>query len=388
VSKYSQFLILIGLFISTPAFAQDEIRYYVTIGAFGKPDNAKRLVKKAKAQGYKASYALNPAKKLHYVYILNSVEKRKSFLQAIKLRVETEYKDAWVFIGKLEDGETKPVVPVVEEKPKPIETIPEVKAKEPDPIVAIDSSQITKPIEAPVITKPTGRPFYIKLINEADGSEVKSGEVHIQEAVKATQYQAFKPGEIIYLDPPKNPRGSYALITQVAGYKPVNLVFNYQSPIAEKGGQDEFILEIPVTKAKKGDYVDFANVKFLKNASILQPAAQNELDGLVDLLKENLRYKIKVHGFVNGDQSREAFTRGPNSSFFGANPTADITTKKMSAKELSTHRAETVRDYLISQGIDASRISVKGEGGKIPLYPEGGSQGPLNDRVEIEFTKH
>ena len=54
---------------------------------------------------------------------------------------------------------------------------------------------------------------------------------------------------------------------------------------------------------------------------------------------------------------------------------------------LGERRAQAVKQYLISQGIGAKRISVKGEGGKIPLYPEGGTLGQYNDRVEIEFIK-
>jgi outer membrane protein OmpA-like peptidoglycan-associated protein len=109
---------------------------------------------------------------------------------------------------------------------------------------------------------------------------------------------------------------------------------------------------------------------------------------VVDLLKENPKYKIKIHGHVNGNQDRESFTRGPNSSFFATNPSADVDLKKMSPKDLSLSRAETVRDYLVSQGIEKERISVKGEGGRIPLYPTGGTLGLLNDRIEIEFIKH
>jgi outer membrane protein OmpA-like peptidoglycan-associated protein len=60
---------------------------------------------------------------------------------------------------------------------------------------------------------------------------------------------------------------------------------------------------------------------------------------------------------------------------------------KFSAKELTTERAATVKAYLVSQGIDASRIDTKGEGGKIPLYPGGGTLAQYNDRIEIEITK-
>ena len=313
------------------------------------------------------------------------------------MRVETEYKDAWVFVGRLGEGTDTPEpvveVPVVEVKPEPVIPTPivEVKPVEQEPTPLIDSTTITKPIEKPiekpVVKKPAGKPFYFKLVNSADGTEVKSGEVHVQEAVKATQYQSFKPGDVIYLEAPKNKRGSYTVVTQVPGYSPISTVFNYQDPAGDKGSQDEVVIELPMTKAKRGDYIDFNNVKFFKNASILQPAAQNELDGLVDLMKEDPKYKIKIHGHVNDTKERESFVRGPKSAFFATNSAADKS-GRMSAKELSTLRAETVKDYLISQGISADRISTKGEGGKIPIYPEGGTLGPLNDRVEIEFIRH
>ncbi len=372
------------------SIAQESRNYYVTIGVFSRADNVNRLIEKANKEGLTAQSASRVGSNLNYVYVLATTEKRKAYALSVKLRAETEYKDAWVFEGSLGEVPVAEVIePAVEKKEEPIV---ETKPLEPEIKPAIDSSTFAKPIEKPiepiVEKKPAGKPFYFKLRNVADNSEVKSGEVHVQEAVRATQYQAFKPGEVVYLEAPKNKRGSYTVVTQIPGYSPLSTVFNYENPAGEKGSSDEVIIELPVTKAKKGDYVDFNNVKFFKNSSILQAGSQNELDGLVDLMKENVKYKVKIHGHVNGTQSRECFVRGANSSFFGTNPSADKTEKNMSSKDLSTLRAETVKDYLLSQGIDASRISTKGEGGKIPLYPEGGSLGPLNDRIEIEFTKN
>jgi outer membrane protein OmpA-like peptidoglycan-associated protein len=374
-------------------FSQTDQQYYVTIGVFANPNNANRLVDKATKQGYSPAHSVRTLKKLNYVYILKTTDKRKAYAQAIKLRVETEYKDAWVFDGTFDDTPVAIVLPPpVKEEPvveiKPIE-------KTPEPAPAIDSAALVKPIEviekpveAPVVAKPTGKAFYFKLINGADGSEVKSGEVHLQESAKDTQFQVFKPGEIVYLETPKNKRGSYTVVTQVAGYGNISTVFDYENPAGEVGSGNEVIIEVPVTKAKKGDYIDFNNVKFFKNASILLPASQTELDGVVDLLKENPKYKIKIHGHVNGTYSRDSFTRGEKSEFFATNVTVDKITKNMSAKDLSTARAESISDYLISQSIEADRISVKGEGGKISIYPEQGSLGVLNDRIEIEFVKH
>jgi outer membrane protein OmpA-like peptidoglycan-associated protein len=398
MKKLFPFLALVFSLLHHSSIAQENLNYYVTIGVFAKTDNVNRLIEKANKEGLTAQSANRVGSNLNYVYVLATTEKRKAYALAVKLRAETEYKDTWVFEGSLGEVPVAEVIePAVEKKEEPVvekkdEPVVEIKPLEPEIKPAIDSSTLVKPIEKPiepiVEKKPAGKPFYFKLRNVADNSEVKSGEVHVQEAVRATQYQAFKPGEVVYLEAPKNKRGSYTVVTQVPGYSPLSTVFNYQNPAGEKGSSDEVIIELPVTKAKKGDYVDFNNVKFFKNSSILQAGSQNELDGLVDLMKENVKYKLKIHGHVNGTQSRECFVRGANSSFFATNPSADKTEKNMSPKDLSTLRAETVKDYLLSQGIDASRISTKGEGGKIPLYPEGGSLGPLNDRIEIEFTKN
>ncbi|MBI3221213.1 MAG: OmpA family protein [Bacteroidetes bacterium] len=392
-------LILFFLFItglSFTSYSQQTKHFYATIGVFIKESNAKNLAEKANQQGYAARYGQKVNGNLYYVYVLSTDDKPVAEALVAKLRAETEYKLAWIFNGLLE-GDTTPNVPVIETKPIEPTPVPVVTPAE-TPVIStpkIDSAATTpiqKPIEKveekPVVKKPAGKAFYFKLISEKDGSEIKSGEVHIMESSTATQYQSFKPGEVVYLAAPKNKNGTYTIATQVPGYAQATVNLDYQNPAETKGASEEAIIEIAVPKAKKGDYIDFANVKFFKNSSILQPVSQGELDGVVDLLKENLNYKIKIHGHVNGTQDRESFTRGPNSSFFATSPSADVAHKKMSAKDLSEARAECVRDYLVSQGIDKERISVKGEGGRIPLYPTGGTLGLLNDRVEIEFVKH
>jgi outer membrane protein OmpA-like peptidoglycan-associated protein len=419
MKKLYSLLSFLLVFSTIPSFGQDSTRYYVTIGAFSKVENATRFVETVGKQGLDAKYALHPKNKLNFVYVLNTTNKREAFALAIKLRVETEHKETWVYVGSFAEENFVKIVPTVEEKPLEPDTKPadstqlakqpeEIKPQpETNPVIdstqmvkpeegktpAIDSTQMAKPVVDSVaseshLKKHTGRPFYFKLIKSTDGSEIKTGQVHVQEALNATQYQAFNVGEVIYLEAPKNNRRSYTVVTQVPGYSPVTTVFDYQSISQTKTPEQEVIVELPMTKAKRGDYIDFNEVKFYKNAAILYPSSQNELDGVVDLMKENAKYKIKIHGHVNGAQVRESFLRGPNSSFFAPNPSADQTIKGMSDKALSLARAETVRDYLISQGIDVSRISVKGEGGRIPLYPEGGSYGHLNDRVEIEFIRN
>jgi outer membrane protein OmpA-like peptidoglycan-associated protein len=365
------------------------------IGAFRVVDNAARFTASANRNGFTAQYAIHAQRKLYYVYLLNTPDKKKAYNFLIKIKVETNYKDAWVYSGKLGTGEE----PKPEPKPEPkVESKIEPKI-EPvvEPIISpvikdsvkieapkIDSSLLKKP--KPVeVKKPKGKPFYIRVISKADGKEL-FGNLQLQEP-GATQYQAVKSGEIIYLEAPRNKKGTYNVVAQLPGYKQSNLVFSYSSPTAEKGWQSEEIVTLNLDKAKKGDYIDFNNVHFFKNTSIMQPESQNELDGLVNLLKENPKYKIKIYGHCNGKQDRETYTMGTSTKFFAMDPKGNKK-QTISSKELSLARAETIKAYLTQQGIDADRVATKGEGGKIPLYPEGGTLGQYNDRVEIEFVKN
>ena len=72
-------------------------------------------------------------------------------------------------------------------------------------------------------------------------------------------------------------------------------------------------------------------------------------------MKENAKYRIKIHGHCNGKQNREIIVRGSSQKFFAMDPGANKK-ETMSAKVLSEERANAVKAYLVSQGIDASRV--------------------------------
>lgn len=356
----------------------------MTIGVFAVHDNAIRYTARANKMGFSCQYAINPPRKLYYVYLLQTADRRKAYAFYIKVRAESEFKDAWLFLGHL--GEE----PVVEVKKVPEVILPVVEekkdsvVKEPPPVVKVDTPKVI-----PVVKKVAkGKFITFRFINAENGNEVR-GEIHFAESNKATQYQAFKADEMIDLPAPRNTGGVWFITTIAPGYKTLQTTFNYKDPLPVSSGtgpDGELIVPLSLTRAKRGDYIEFNNVSFYRNSVIMQPRSQAELDGLVDLMKEHVNYKVRVHGHCNGNEQRDIFTLGTSTKFFESDPSNQK--KSGSAKELTELRAEAVRRYMVSQGIVVERILTKGEGGKMMVYPQTSVYANYNDRVEVEVVRH
>ena len=72
-------------------------------------------------------------------------------------------------------------------------------------------------------------------------------------------------------------------------------------------------------------------------------------------------------------------------NFFSLNDTKD---GFGSAKELSEQRADVIRKYLISNGIDQSRIEIKAWGGKRSIHDKHSARAQENVRVEVEILEN
>ncbi|CAN5330802.1 hypothetical protein BH10BAC4_BH10BAC4_24410 [soil metagenome] len=362
--------------------------YYATIGVFAIQENAVHFTAKANKAGFSCQYAINPERKLYYVYLLQTTERRKAFSFVIKLKAESEFKDAWVFIGHLGEDAT----PRVEEKPpvieQPVVVIEEKPVVETPLIVtvpAIDSSTIVKPVAKKVAK---GKFFIFRFLNDENGNEVR-GELHFSESKSSTQYQAYKANEMIDVPAPRNSAGSIFITTVAPGYKVLETTIDFKDPLPSTSGtgpDGEFIIPLHLIRAKRGDYIEFNNVSFYRNSVIMQPAFKDEMDGLADLMKENKNYKVKIHGHCNGTESRDIVTLGTSTKFFETD--AGNVKIQGSAKELTVLRAEAARRYLVGQGIEVERILSRGEGGKEMVYPQNSVYANYNDRIEVEVVKH
>lgn len=140
-----------------------------------------------------------------------------------------------------------------------------------------------------------------------------------------------------------------------------------------------------VMSMKKGEMETLDYIFFYKDASVLRPESKYEVDRLVKNLKEYPNVKIRIHGHTNGNDKGKIIRRSNTSTdFFSLENTVE---DWGSAKELSEERANAIRDYLIANGINKDRMTVKAWGGKKPLYPVDDIKAEANVRVEIEVVK-
>jgi outer membrane protein OmpA-like peptidoglycan-associated protein len=127
------------------------------------------------------------------------------------------------------------------------------------------------------------------------------------------------------------------------------------------------------------------NVYFFKDAAIMRPESRFEVNSLLDMLNENPKYKIKLHGHTNGGAAGKIISMAKDSdNFFSLNKTKD---GFGSAKQLSESRADIIRNYMISKGIEPSRMEVKAWGGKRPLQDKHSARAQENVRVEVEILE-
>jgi outer membrane protein OmpA-like peptidoglycan-associated protein len=331
----------------------------------------------------------DPPKAKDHVVVEKSVEKKEN-----KPTTQPKKNKTRLAVKAEKKGTVKKPTKVFHPIKKTAKKTPPVKKplKKPTPVkedvvvVAPPAKEAVKKIDSSSNKKPKGKPYYFKVLRKEDGKEI-FGYLQLQEAVGAKQFQLVKSGEIVYLEKPLNRRGTYSVAALLPGYRQRSLIFRYFNPPIAAGTKNEEIVTLTLEKARAGDYIDFNNLHFFKNTSIMRPVSQAELDEVVNLLKENQRYKIKVYGYCNGRQDRESYTMGSSTNFFAMDPKKNRK-EKISSKELSIARAQNVKAYFVKQGVDPSRINTKGVGGKVALYAESGAMGQYNDRIEIQFVKN
>jgi outer membrane protein OmpA-like peptidoglycan-associated protein len=152
----------------------------------------------------------------------------------------------------------------------------------------------------------------------------------------------------------------YALLIEKEGYLPHSENFS----LTHGTRSEPYRIDVSLQKLRAGATIVLKNVFFDSGKSELKPESQIELNKLVELLKENPEKSIEIGGHTDDVGS-------------DANNLA-----------LSQKRSEAVVAYLVSKGIDTTRLSAKGYGEASPIGSNTTEEGrALNRRTEFKIMK-
>lgn len=151
------------------------------------------------------------------------------------------------------------------------------------------------------------------------------------------------------------PGTMYNVVVMADGYlvKKIDLYTNKQDQTKD------ILVEKDLLHATKKS-VRLDKVYFNVKEPVLQPESFQALEKLSDLMLDNRNMMIRLEGHVDKLKDPE------------------------SAVQLSTDRAEAVKQYLVSMGISGSRITCKGYGYSKPRFSPPNQE---NNRIEFVITK-
>ncbi len=118
----------------------------------------------------------------------------------------------------------------------------------------------------------------------------------------------------------------------------------------------------PEIAVEKGQAIVLEGIYFASGSATLTPNSMTILEKVFRTLSENPDLEVEIRGYT------------------------DNTGKYESNIRLSQRRAEAVKDYLVTKGIDSSRLGAKGFGPENPIAPNDTKEGRAKNR-RIEFYR-
>ncbi|HEY9005141.1 OmpA family protein [Ohtaekwangia sp.] len=387
--------------------------YYVVVGAYAPSREAvaQNYVNNLKLKGISADYGYNTGKNLYFVYLQYFTTLREALKSMSASRKQSEFKDAWVRVVPGDIGATTAAKTTVETKTTTTHTANSTQttsgttaaattnnttattATNTDTSTAQPADSIEVTENPPIVQHDPmtlgNTEVFLSLYN-ARNNRIVEGEVQVIDTERSRVITRVKGNEYLILPDPKSKSGQLTLICEAFGYRKVQQEINYPLPLADtvKPYIDlmgtTIVVNFDLVRYHKGDIVTLYNVYFYNDAAIMRPESAVELSGLLQLMEENPKYRIRLHGHTNGNYHGKVITMGPDKNFFSLDGSKQ---GLGSAKDLSYNRAEVIKEYLTSKGIAPSRIELKAWGGKRPIYDKRGPNAQKNVRVEVEMLE-
>jgi outer membrane protein OmpA-like peptidoglycan-associated protein len=398
-ANFLSLLMAVGVIYSSTSNAQTNALpkgSYVVVAAFSPnhEDYAKRLTKGLNKDGLHTAYGFESTRKYWYVYLTHNADRDECINEVKKAREKTRFSDAWVHTIK--DPDQVEIVSTEPEKKSEttIAIIEEPKKEEPkkEEATNVVTEVVPNPVAAPVYEPQTlkNTQVFLSLYN-ATTNDVIEGEVEVINTETSKLISRVKGNSYLILPNPKSKGGQLTLISNTFGFRPEQLEINYLNTEADTLKPyvtlvgNFYMVNFAMSRIQKGDISTLYNVYFFNDAAIMLPESKYQLNSLLEMMQKSPTMKITLHGHTNGGGGGKIIYMGPSKNFFAI--TKDVKNGKGSAKELSGARAETIKEWLISQGVTEDRIDIKGWGGGRMRYDKNSAFARKNIRVDVEVTE-
>lgn len=394
MSKLYLYIVAAVLILST-SLAGHAQNYYVIIGAFKKENNARKFAGYARSRYLDAAY-LPPTNDpdLYYVYVMKTSDKERAHTHTLWLQKGTEFTNAWTYYGLLANDQPVTDAPVPVESAmlddQPVVNTLQQSTEKPAPEVLIDKNTTltasTAETVASMPVKARGK-FFKFIVSSADGKTIP-GEVHYVDRNLGRDLADYKANQRVDVVRTAGPNIPMTLVCGIFGYQEVVKMVDYNNPAGTTGAYlDEngvWVVPYQLERLRKGNSSVMYHTSFFKDAVVMTHESKTEMDELVNMMKLNPNYVIKVHGHCNGTHNRRIIALGTTKNYFDVKGSDE---RPGTAKELSLLRAEAIQAYLIDNGIDKNRVKVFAWGGSHMLVDQTSNAAKLNDRIEIEILQ-
>ncbi len=410
--------LLLSCSVATLAQTEKELPpgYYVVVGAYAanRENIAQNFQEVLRLKGLDAHYGFNSSKRLYFVYLDVKNELKPALGAMYRHRKSAEFSGAWVRVvsGQVaaepvvlpSTAPAEPVTKTTEEAKPQLDGAEDEQSrtsantdKSPvmttqDPKVMNDPADTIQVMDNPEIvqydTMTLGNTEVFLSLFNARNNKIVEGRVKVVDTDRNKLLKEVDGNDYLYLPDPKTTSGKLTLICESFGYRKVQHEINYPLPLADTVKDyvellgTTFIVYFDLARYRIGDRVTLYNVYFFNDAAVMLPESRYELTSLLEMMKENPNYRVRLHGHTNGNYHGRILKVGESKNFFSLDGSISSIG---SAKDLSYERAEVIREYLVANGISPGRIEVKAWGGKKPLFDRHGANARKNVRVEVEI---
>lgn len=404
-------LVMSIVLLSSAATAAE---YYVVIGAFAHESNAKRFTTTVRNFFKGVTYTYNADRQLYYVTAMKTSNKNDARNWSLYLRNEKGFEGAWVLTKLDSENETatssvfadagaNAQVAYASDNATGFEFSPSddqskhafaasAVSKSADLNAAWTTSKSVsfipevKDVKAFRAAHADPSANLFTFIVEDDRGNVMPSEVMLVDFANIKKLAAFQTGDNVAIKSTK-PEQVVTFVCDRLGYAQETRMFNL-SHISRgrdviKNEEGVWEVRIKLKKMEVNDIAPMNKTLFYKDAAVLEPASQEELEELVTMLKSNPAYKIVLHSHCNPGGKRGLKLTSDESNYFNLDATVE---KNGSDKLLTKKRAEVVENYLISRGIDKKRVSIVAWGSVEPIVSSTSKEAGVNDRMEVEIV--